>query len=450
MEPKLALRRKAPEWPASVARRLQLPTQRMTTVLVIGGDNHDRRFLSDLLCARGIAVVFATDGIEALEIAEQSPPALAFSELLMPLSGGELLIRAWKNHPSLGKVPFVVLANAGVNPEDERIALELGADGFVSRPIAAQELAPRIDEILAAARNGRIRHPVDADAGHLLRLQHALVGRLQETLRESHSLGDALDRKTLEHEMLEAELRETKKRLRLEAQSQPSRESSAVATMAAALAHDLNNTLGVILGNADLAAMDCDASEAIRTSLSEITKAGRRGNEIVQEILSFGRHHTSASGRAAHDHARPGAEAATDPGAAVTRPRDESGRGRGQHILYLDDEEPLVHLAVRMLTRRGYRVSGFVLPQEALDRLKDDPSAFDIVVTDFNMPHLTGLQVAREVAMLRPDLPVMVTSGLITDDLRRKAAEAGARYLVEKPDTIDGICSAVHEALSAG
>jgi CheY-like chemotaxis protein len=429
----------------------------MIRILVIGGDNHDRRFLSDLLYARGMAVVFASSGDEALESANANVPAMALCELLMPSGDGELLIRRWKTDPLLGRVPFVVLANAGVKAEDERIALELGADGFLARPIQSGELASRIDAILADARAGSIRQPVDADLGHLLRLQDALVRRLRETLADVDTLGDALERRSVEHDMLEAELRETKKRLRLESQSQSqvAHSGGAAGTLAAALAHDLKNTLGVVLGNVELAELDRTISASVRKSLEEIRKAGARGNEIVQQILTFGR---QGNGKPPHGSTEPmpalkaaAATSAASYASAASSAASQSPappRGDGRHILYVDDEEPLVELAVRMLTRIGYRVSGFALPEQALAKLRDDPSAFDIVVTDFHMPHITGLDVAKEATSLRPDLPVMVTSGYITEDMRQKATAAGARFLVEKPDTVDGICAAVHGALS--
>jgi CheY-like chemotaxis protein len=122
-------------------------------------------------------------------------------------------------------------------------------------------------------------------------------------------------------------------------------------------------------------------------------------------------------------------------------------RGNGEGVLYIDDEEPLVYLAVRMLTSLGYRASGFVRAEDGLAALRADPSAFDVVVTDYNMPGLSGLQVAKEVAQLRPDLPVLLTSGYINDELCKKAAELGVRHVVEKPDTIDGLCAKVHEVV---
>jgi CheY-like chemotaxis protein len=115
----------------------------------------------------------------------------------------------------------------------------------------------------------------------------------------------------------------------------------------------------------------------------------------------------------------------------------------GQHVLYLDDEESLVFLVTRLLERLGYRVSGYTRAEEALAAVRADPTQFDLVVTDLNMPGMTGLDVARAVSRLRPDLPVVLTSGYITDELRAAALHAGVRELVYKPNTVEELCAVV-------
>jgi PAS domain S-box-containing protein len=124
-------------------------------------------------------------------------------------------------------------------------------------------------------------------------------------------------------------------------------------------------------------------------------------------------------------------------------------RGNGQHILYLDDDESLVFLVMRMLNRLGYRSSGFQDARLALDAVRTDPGSFDLAVTDFNMPGLSGLDVALELARIRPDLPVVITSGYVTDALREEATRAGVRRLVDKPNTVDELCRVIQEILHA-
>ncbi len=126
-------------------------------------------------------------------------------------------------------------------------------------------------------------------------------------------------------------------------------------------------------------------------------------------------------------------------GAAAAPPLSLSS---GRHILYIDDDESLVFLVQRLLERRGFRVSGYVSQPEALAALRADPHRFDLVVTDYNMPGLSGLDVAREVRAIRADLPVAVASGFIDEELRAQAAGAGVRELIFKVDAAQDLCEA--------
>ncbi|ARN19849.1 hybrid sensor histidine kinase/response regulator [Piscinibacter gummiphilus] len=113
--------------------------------------------------------------------------------------------------------------------------------------------------------------------------------------------------------------------------------------------------------------------------------------------------------------------------------------GHGEHVLYVDDDETMVVMVERLLERCGYRVSGYQDPQAALVAVRDHPGDFDFVVTDFNMPECSGLDVAHELAKLSPGLPVVISSGYITDELRDEARRAGVRSLLEKQNTFQDL-----------
>ncbi|MES2641672.1 MAG: PAS domain S-box protein [Myxococcota bacterium] len=118
-------------------------------------------------------------------------------------------------------------------------------------------------------------------------------------------------------------------------------------------------------------------------------------------------------------------------------------RGRGRHVLYLDDEETLVYLVTRILERSGYLVSGFTRPEDALAAIRANPAAYDLVVTDFNMPGASGLHVAAQVRAIRPDLPVAMASGYITEDLRERALRVGVQEVIYKPNTVEELCETI-------
>ena len=104
-------------------------------------------------------------------------------------------------------------------------------------------------------------------------------------------------------------------------------------------------------------------------------------------------------------------------------------------------------LVERMLERRGYAITGFVDAKSGLAALAADPGRFDLVVTDYNMPGMSGIDVAREVGALRADLPVALISGLITNEMRERAAAAGLHHLIFKPNAIEELCDAVQRLI---
>jgi len=123
-------------------------------------------------------------------------------------------------------------------------------------------------------------------------------------------------------------------------------------------------------------------------------------------------------------------------------------RGQGQRVMYVDDDEALVFLVKRLLTRKGYAVVTFSDPRLAAQSLRDDPLQCDLLVTDFNMPGYSGVDLLREVRTIRPDLPVALASGYVTPEIERDALAAGARALIHKPNDVDELCNTVQQLLS--
>ena len=119
----------------------------------------------------------------------------------------------------------------------------------------------------------------------------------------------------------------------------------------------------------------------------------------------------------------------------------------GEHVVYLDDDEPVMLVMVRILERAGYRCSGFLEASAALASIKDAPASVDVFITDYNMPGRSGLDVAREVASLNPDLPIAISTGLITDELRERARALGVSAVIEKENAFREIVPLVRRLL---
>jgi DNA-binding NtrC family response regulator len=134
----------------------------------------------------------------------------------------------------------------------------------------------------------------------------------------------------------------------------------------------------------------------------------------------------------------------------MTLPRANNAAmlGHGERVLYVDDDETMVLMVEQLLSRAGFVVSTFQSAIEAVDAVRAHPEGFDFVVTDFNMPECSGIDVAQELARIRPDLPVVISSGYITEDLRDMAQVAGVRGLLDKQNTFEELCPLVAQVLA--
>jgi PAS domain S-box-containing protein len=513
--------------------------------------------------------------------------ALHASEARLRLAGEAANAGLWERDLRTGGVYL--------SPEYLRL-IGFGAGEFAGR---AQEWAERLhpgdrERVLTAMRECmegrspsyeaeyRMRHK---DGSYRWFLSRGAVLR-GDTDRRARLLGVLIDitaRKLAEeaHGALEAQLRQAQK-------------MEALGSLAGGIAHDINNVLGAVLGNAELARQDAGPGHPAQESLAEIRKAALRARDLIQQILAFSRQqlparrvlrprevledcaklmratlpttvdmsvefapdlpniladptqlhqvmmnlctnawqalegspgriavrlrsarvdgdssdlrlapgrylHVSVSdtgkgmdgetmarifdpffttkgvgegagmglavvdgivnsyGGTVRVESAPGQgaafhiylpAAAGEPDAAQPAP-PAAPRGGGERVLYVDDEEALVTLVTRLLERQGYQVRGFTRADDALAALRADPQAFDLVITDLNMPGASGLDLAREVLRCCADLPVAITSGYITDELREEADRLGVRAVIYKPNTVEEMFTAIHRVLAS-
>ncbi|HEY7198435.1 MAG TPA: response regulator [Gaiellaceae bacterium] len=110
--------------------------------------------------------------------------------------------------------------------------------------------------------------------------------------------------------------------------------------------------------------------------------------------------------------------------------RPDPGPGLGR-ILLVEDEQVVRDLACEMLEQQGYEVVCAADPEEALDLAGREQ--IDALVTDVVMPKMSGRVLAARLRSLRPDLPIVYTSGYTEDlSLRNGLLEAGSLFL-QKP-----------------
>jgi CheY-like chemotaxis protein len=129
-------------------------------------------------------------------------------------------------------------------------------------------------------------------------------------------------------------------------------------------------------------------------------------------------------------------------------PADERlPQGQGESVLLVEDEASLLRMGLRRLEDLGYRATGESDPRRALDAVRQ--SAFDLVVTDYTMPQMNGLDLAREISRLRPGTRIVLLTGFVEDVPPDTLAGAGIRRLLRKPQSLPELAAALRDALDA-
>jgi len=132
----------------------------------------------------------------------------------------------------------------------------------------------------------------------------------------------------------------------------------------------------------------------------------------------------------------------TQPGSTAT------STPRRRRILVAEDEELILRVFEAILGKAGFEVLSAENGNRAVSLYDADPGSIDLVITDLSLPGLTGEALAEHVRKTRPNLPIIFSTGNITD-APNKAVEAfkGALFL-PKPFGFDDLTTIVNQALS--
>lgn len=163
-----------------------------------------------------------------------------------------------------------------------------------------------------------------------------------------------------------------------------------------------------------------DAAAAEKAFAPYFTSKGSKGSglglSIVQSII------LSVNGTLTLSH-QPGGGAAFTicwPLAAASAPQparqaaaiEVGARLDGCSVLLVDDSEDVLSVMTAILEGAGAEVAPSTNPAELLEVLTEAPDAFDVIVTDFDMPEMTGADLARQAHVLSPALPVVLVTAL--------------------------------------
>ncbi|MFT5933312.1 MAG: PAS domain S-box-containing protein [Hydrogenophaga sp.] len=144
-----------------------------------------------------------------------------------------------------------------------------------------------------------------------------------------------------------------------------------------------------------------------------------------------------------------GATAAPQVAAVLPTEVQPEGQNSGRHVVYVDDYEAMVFLVGRLLRKQGYRVSTFTSGELALTWLREHPDAIDLLVTDQNMPGMSGVDLARASLRERPGLRVAIVSGHVNDKLLADASAVGVQEVMTKQDSMGALGVAIAKLLDA-
>jgi CheY-like chemotaxis protein len=121
--------------------------------------------------------------------------------------------------------------------------------------------------------------------------------------------------------------------------------------------------------------------------------------------------------------------------------------GGRERILVVDDEDLIVDSVRKMLEHLGYRVTALRDSREALDLFSRAPDRFDLVLTDQTMPDMTGQEIGQAMKRIRPDIPILLSTGYSDALSSDKARASGFAGSITKPFTMGEAAAAVRSAL---
>ena len=129
------------------------------------------------------------------------------------------------------------------------------------------------------------------------------------------------------------------------------------------------------------------------------------------------------------------------PTSVATEQADSQVPGNGELILLVDDELVLLSLGNHILAKLGYSVKTASSPEEALVIFSNAPEMFKAVITDYAMPHMNGLLLAKELRKIKSDIPIVLTSGFAPDLTEKWLKDSSISHFIQKPYKMQAFAS---------
>ncbi|RJR40658.1 MAG: response regulator [Deltaproteobacteria bacterium] len=138
---------------------------------------------------------------------------------------------------------------------------------------------------------------------------------------------------------------------------------------------------------------------------------------------------------------------ADKPPGIAPKQRRAASLGLAKHILIVDDETLIAQMGKEILEGFGYRITTCTSSLKALETVRKNPKNFDLVITDLCMPRMNGLELARELILLRPGLPIILWTGLSDKPSANRVKQMGIIGYLTKPVPPGELNRAIRRAL---
>ncbi|GBD95486.1 blue-light-activated protein [bacterium BMS3Abin06] len=156
-------------------------------ILIVDDNEDSRMILRKTLEHNRHSVQAAPNGVEAIKMAKKSPPDMIISDILMPEMDGFRLCREVKKDKELRKIPFIFYTATYVDPEDERLAISLGASCFIVKPVETGKFHTIINEVISEYKEAGLDIPArPLEEEHELSkiYENSIVRKLDQKIKE--------------------------------------------------------------------------------------------------------------------------------------------------------------------------------------------------------------------------------------------------------------------------
>lgn len=255
-------------------------------ILSVDDSSENLYMLEALLRGHGHEVDSASNGLDALRLAERTGYDVIVTDILMPRMDGFQLCRELKHNERLRQIPVIFYTATYTDPKDAALALSLGAARFLTKPLEPETFVKELENVAATAAAQPVTAPDDSpeeESIYLKEYNARLVAKLEKKMLDLEAANKALQEDIDERERAQRE------RALLESQLRRAQRMEAIGTLAGGIAHDFNNILAGIIGFAEIGLRDLREGRDVSSNFSSILDASHRARELVDQILTFSR-----------------------------------------------------------------------------------------------------------------------------------------------------------------